>query len=97
MSKEIQDEFDPNITAEKVHSQLLIKTNSGKVLEEAAKIIEGFGVRIVETKSLPSDWTLIKLSVKDMRDIAVKLSEDGFVFKGINALSTLCKEEETYD
>jgi hypothetical protein len=50
-------------------------------------MIEDLGVRIIETKHLSSNnWVLLKLDVKDMRGIALKLTEHGFFIKGINAL-----------
>ena len=50
-------------------------------------MIENLGVRIIETKHLSSNnWALLKLDVKDMRDVALKLTEHGFFIKGINTL-----------
>lgn len=80
--------FNHEVKADKHHSQILIKnTPSSKTFEEAKRIIEDFGVRIIETKHLSSNnWVLLKLDVKDMRDVALKLTEHGFFIKGINAL-----------
>lgn len=77
---------EPN--ADKNHSQILIKnTLTSKTFEEAKRMIEDLGVRIIETKHLLSnDWVLLKLDVKNMRAVALKLTEHGFFIKGINAL-----------
>jgi hypothetical protein len=81
------EELNQEIKAEKTYSQIFINiTNSSRLLEEAKEIIEGLGVRIIEAKHLSPDWTLLKLDVKDIREIALKLTEHGFLIKGINAL-----------
>jgi hypothetical protein len=79
--------FNHEVKTDKHHSQILIKnTPSSKTFEEAKRIIEDFGVRIIETKHLLfNDWVLLKLDVKDMRDVALKLTEHGFFINGINA------------
>ena len=88
VQKIIAEEFNHEVKADKDHSQILIKiTPSSKTFEEAKRIIEDLGVRIIETKHLSSNnWALLKLDVKDMRDVALKLTEHGFFIKGINAL-----------
>lgn len=88
VQKIIAEEFNHEVKADKDHSQILIKiTPSSKTFEEAKRIIEDLGVRIIETKQLSSNnWVLLKLDVKDMRDVALKLTEHGFFIKGINAL-----------
>ena len=88
VQKIIAEEFNHEVKADKDHSQILIKiTPSSKTFEEAKSIIEDLGVRIIETKHLSSNnWVLLKLDVKDMRDVALKLTEHGFFIKGINAL-----------
>lgn len=81
---------------DKHHSQILIKiTPSSKTFEEAKRIIEDLGVRIIETKNLSSNnWILLKLDVSDMRNLALKLTESGFsVIKGINALTQKIEQE----
>jgi hypothetical protein len=79
--------FNHEVKADKHHSQILIKvTNSSKTFKEAKKIIEDLGIHIIKTERLKSNWTLLKLDVKDMRDVALKLTEHGFFIKGINAL-----------
>lgn len=51
-------------------------------------MIEDLGVRIIEMDLLSSDFILLKLDVRDMRNLALKLTESGFsVIKGINALT----------
>jgi hypothetical protein len=81
------EELNQEIKADKTYSQILINiTNSSKLLEEAKKIVEALGVCIIEAKRLSPNWTLLKLDAKDMRDVALKLTEHGFMIKGINAL-----------
>jgi hypothetical protein len=83
----VSKEFNIEVKADKNHAQILIEVNSSENYEEARKIIENLGVRIIETKNLSSNhWVLLKLDVKDMRDVALKLTEHGFFIKGINAL-----------
>ncbi len=80
------DELNQEIKADKSHSQIIINiTNSPKLLGEVKKIVEGLGARIIETKHLSPNLTLLKLDVKDMREVALKLTEQGFLIKGINA------------
>jgi len=84
--KEVPEELNLEVKADENCSQILIQSfPHSKDLEEARKIIEDLGARIVETKSLSSNWMLLKLNVADMRRIALKLTESGFVIKGINA------------
>lgn len=80
------EEFNHKIKANKNHAQILIKiTPSSTTLDEAKKIINRSGVGIIETMHLSSNWILLKLDVKDMRDIALKLTEFGFFIHGVNA------------
>jgi len=90
VQKIISEKFNDEVKADKDHSQILIKiTPSSKAFEEAKRIIENLGVRIIETKHLSSNsWVLLKWDVSDMRNLALKLTESGFsVIKGINALT----------
>lgn len=85
----VSEEFDFEIETDKDFSQILIEITP-KTFEEAKKIIEDFGVSIVEIKRLPRNWIWVKLDVKDIRNLALKLIESGFSnVKGINAL--LCR------
>jgi hypothetical protein len=69
------------------HAQILIEVDSEIfTIEKAKEIIEELGVQIIEVKNLSSQWVLLKLDIKDMREIALKLTENGFFkIKGINA------------
>ena len=81
------EELDQEIKAEKTYSQILIHiTNSSELLGEAKEVIQSLGVRIVEAKHLSPNWVLLKLDVKDAQEVALKLTEQGFLVKGINAL-----------
>ena len=83
------EELNQEIKADRNYAQILIKnTNYLKTFEEAKKIIEDLGVHIIETKDLSSNWILLKLDAKDMRNIVLKLTENGFLeIRGYNALS----------
>ena len=80
-------EFNQEIKTDKKHAQICVKIDKdSKLFEEANRIIEDLGAYITETKFLKSNWVLFRLDVKDMREIALKLTEHGFIVKGINAL-----------
>lgn len=80
-------ELDEQITTDRNYAQIIIEIgNDSKAFEEAKRIIEDLKVHIIETKYLKWNWVLLKLDVKDMTSIALKLTENGFVIKGINAL-----------
>lgn len=85
--EESSDELSLEVKANKRYAQILVKiTDSSRSFEEAEKIIESLNIRVME-KSWPSrHWVLFKLDLKDMRNLALKLTEHGFVSKGINAL-----------
>jgi hypothetical protein len=80
--------FDQEILPDQTNAQILIElTPPDKTFEEAKNIIEGLGVQIIETNRPTPNRVLIKLDVKDMRNIAFILTENGFFkIKGINAL-----------
>jgi hypothetical protein len=80
------DEFDFEVSPNECYGQLFIEFNSpSKTIQDAKKIIEESGLRIVETKRLSARWALIKLDVKDIRDITLKLIENGFFnIRGFN-------------
>lgn len=81
------EEFNHELKAEKYYSKIMIEMiNDSKVFEEAKKIIEDFGIHILETRYLSPKWVLIKLNAEDIRDVSLKLIEHGFSIKGINAL-----------
>ena len=80
--------FDQEILPDQTNAQILIElTPPDKTFEDAKNIIEGLGVQIIETNRPTPNRVLIKLDVKDMRNIAFILTENGFFkIKGINAL-----------
>jgi hypothetical protein len=81
------EEINNELEADEGHAQILIKTNtSSKTPENAKKVIEGSGIRVIDTRYLSSGWVVFKLNVEDMRNIALRLTELGFSnVKGINA------------
>jgi len=85
--EKVSEEFNREVKTDQNHAQILIKiTPSSKTFEEARKIIEELGAHIIGTMSFSSDWVLLKLDVMDMRSIALKLSENGFLkIRGFNA------------
>ena len=81
------EELNQKIKAEKRYSQILINiTDSSELLGDAKEVIQSLGVCIVEAKPLSPNWVLLKLDVKDAREVALRLTEQGFLIKGINAL-----------
>lgn len=82
------EEFSHKIKVDKYHSQILIEiTSTPNSLDEAKKIIYKSGAQVVETTHFSPKWILLKLDVKDMREVALKLTEHGFSIHGINAAS----------
>jgi len=81
--EQINYEFE----TDREHAQILIEVdNSLKSFDEVKKIIERPGVSISETRQLAPNRILIKLNIKDMRDVILKLTESGFLnIKGVNA------------
>jgi hypothetical protein len=87
VEERFSEELNQEIKAEKTYSQIFINmSNSPVLLREAKEIVEGLGVHIIEAKIISPEWTLLKLDAKDMREVALKLTEQGFLIKGINAL-----------
>jgi hypothetical protein len=79
--------FDHELKADKNCAQILIEISDlSRPLEEAKKIIETNGVRIIETTYLSPSEVLIKIDAAEMREIVLYLIESGFsIIKGINA------------
>ena len=86
--EETLEDVGPEVEADRSHAQILLKiTDFLKSDVEAEKIVKGLGVRVIEKSYLSTHWVLLKLDVKDMRNVALMLTEQGFVIKGINALA----------
>ena len=83
----IPEQINYEFEADREHAQILIEVdNSLKSFDEVKKIIERPGVSISETRQLAPNRILIKLNIKDMRDVILKLTESGFLnIKGVNA------------
>jgi hypothetical protein len=81
------DELNGEVKVDKDHAQIMVETpRFSKMFDDAKAIIESLGVHILETNYLSLNCALLKLDVRDMRDIALKLTEHGFSkIKGINA------------
>lgn len=79
----------PPVDVDQNHAQVLIELSSaGDTVEKARTVIEGIGVRVIEARILSSQWVLLKLDVKDMRDVVLKLTQNGFLkIEGYNACS----------
>ena len=87
IQEETLEELGYEVKADKRYAQILVKiTDPSRSDVDAEKIIEVLGVHVVEKNPLSTSWVLLKLDVKDMRNVALKLTEYGFFIKGINAL-----------
>ena len=71
------------------HAQVLVEVGSElNTIEKAKSIIEGSGVRILEIQNLSPQRVLLTLDVRDMRDVVLKLTQNGFLkIEGYNASS----------
>ncbi|OGP96728.1 MAG: hypothetical protein A2157_04455 [Deltaproteobacteria bacterium RBG_16_47_11] len=89
--KDAYEEFDPEIKPDQTHAQIIIEIlPSSKTVREAQEFIEKQGVHIIETKPLSRNRVIFKLNIKDMREIVLMLTENGFVnISGINALRVI--------
>jgi hypothetical protein len=88
IQEETVEDLGCEIKADKGHAQILLKmVDPPGSDDEAVKLIEGLGIHVVEKTPLSTSWVLFKLDVKDMRNVALTLTEHGFFIKGINALS----------
>jgi len=57
-------------------------------IEEVKSIIEGIGVHIIGVQNLSPQRVLLTLNVKDMREVVLKLTQNGFLrIEGYNASS----------
>ena len=88
-AKKKLESYSRQIELDKNHAQVLIEVGSEvNTIEKARKIIEEIGVRIIQTQTLSPQWILVKLDVKDMRDVVLKLTQNGFLkIEGYNASS----------
>ena len=86
--EETLEDVGPEVEADRSHAQILLKVgDSSNSDADAEKILRRLGVHVIERSLLSPHWVLLKLDIKDMRNVALKLTEQGFVIKGINALS----------
>ena len=87
--KQISNKFNQEVKPDKQHAQILMEVDSRtNTLDKARKIIEGLGIHIIEAKKRSSKLILLKLDIKDMREVVLRLTECGFLdIKGYNATS----------
>lgn len=80
IQKNIFEHSGGQIKPGKKHVQILIDVGSEiNMIEKAKQIIEGLGVHIIEMKNMSFQKILLKLGATDMREIALKLPENGFI------------------
>ena len=80
---------DDLIKPDKDHAQILIEVSTEiESAEKARQIIESLGIHIIQSEKISSSLMLLKLDVKDMREVVLKLTENGFLeIEGYNASS----------
>ncbi len=82
------ERYSKHIMSDQESAQILLRTSQINSLEKVKKIIEDSGNQIIQLDHLDPNLVLMKLDVKDMREIVLKLIESGFnMIKGINAAS----------
>lgn len=86
VQKQILKKSNQEFVADRTCAQILLKTNNfSDEFPEVKKLIEASGIHIIEIKHLSSNQVILKLDVTDMRNIALKLTEHGYLIQGINA------------
>lgn len=86
ISEEDWEKFNSEIKPNGRYAQILIKIDYSTICEkEIEKIIQSLKINIVSKIKLSKDCILYKLNEKDMREAVLKLTEHGFIVKGINA------------
>jgi|GEM_PF-2002812 len=71
---------DPN------YSKILIQVLNPTTEEIVDGIIKSLGLEIISKNRLSMNWMVYTLNIKDMREVALILTEHGFAVEGINAL-----------
>jgi len=88
VEEEVLEKFNHEIKADENYAQVVIEIKAPpNTYEEVKRIFNALGIHIIETKHLSSKRVLVKLDVRDMRSVALELTENGFSVKGINASS----------
>jgi len=83
------EQYESKVKADLTFAQLLIYIDTEKSSKKAQEIIKELGIRIFKAEKLSPNVVLLKLETKDMRDIVLKLTENGFLnIKGYNAASS---------
>jgi hypothetical protein len=77
------------VKLDKNHAQVLIEVGTAlNTIEKAKSIIESTGVHIIAIQNLSPQRVLLTLGVTDMREVVLKLTQNGFLkIEGYNASS----------
>jgi hypothetical protein len=85
--EENSEELDLEIKTDRRYAQIPIKiTDSSRSDKETKKLIESLGVHSISMSRLSAYWVLFTLNPRNTRNAALRLTEHGFILKGINAL-----------
>jgi hypothetical protein len=80
-------DYSTRVKPDQHFAQILIRIDSYEMFEKARKIINDWGIRIRNSRRVSPNLFLIKLGTRDMRDVVLKLIENGFSnVKGYNAV-----------
>lgn len=83
--KKTSKKVNPEVNADNTYAQILLQVNKhSNEFQNAKGMIEESGIHILDIKVLSPTQVLLKLDVADMREIALKLTEHGFMMEGIN-------------
>jgi len=86
--EDILEQYAMEVEQDKDFAQILIFINNNLTLEKAKDIIDGLGIQILNSKRFSPNIFLLKLETVDMRNVVLKLTENGFLeIRGYNASS----------
>ena len=80
-------EFSYEVKLDEKHAQVLLEVDFvTNTIGRAKQIIEELGVHIFKIEKLSPQCVLLKLDIDDMREVVLKLTENGFLkISGYNA------------
>lgn len=82
------DQYALNLEVDHNFAQILVYIDSDLMLKNAKKLIEELGISILSSRRLSFNVVVLKLDTKDMRNVILKLTENGFhEIRGYNASS----------